>query len=41
MDDVAHRAGVGNATMYRHFPTRRELIVAVYAEEVTALCDRG
>jgi AcrR family transcriptional regulator len=41
LDDVARRAGVGNATMYRHFPTRRELIVAVYAEEVTALCDRG
>jgi AcrR family transcriptional regulator len=41
MDDVAHRAGVGNATMYRHFPTRRELIVAAYAEEVTELCDRG
>jgi AcrR family transcriptional regulator len=41
MDDIARRAGVGNATMYRHFPTRRELIVAVYAEEVTELCDRG
>jgi AcrR family transcriptional regulator len=41
LDDVARRAGVGNATLYRHFPTRRELIVAVYAEEVTALCDRG
>lgn len=41
LDDVARRAGVGNATMYRHFPTRRELIVAVYAEEVTELCDRG
>jgi AcrR family transcriptional regulator len=41
LDDIARRAGVGNATMYRHFPTRRELIVAVYAEEVTALCDRG
>jgi AcrR family transcriptional regulator len=41
LDDIARRAGVGNATMYRHFPTRRELVVAVYAEEVTALCDRG
>jgi AcrR family transcriptional regulator len=41
LDDIARRAGVGNATMYRHFPTRRELIVAVYAEEVTQLCDRG
>jgi AcrR family transcriptional regulator len=41
LDDVARRAGVGNATLYRHFPTRRELIVAVYAEEVSQLCDRG
>ncbi|GAA3515547.1 AcrR family transcriptional regulator [Streptosporangium album] len=41
LDDVARRAGVGNATMYRHFPTRRELIIAVYADEVTELCARG
>jgi hypothetical protein len=27
--------------MYRHFPTRRELIIAVYADEVTALCAQG
>src|SRR3954454_60403 len=41
LDDVARRAGVGNATMYRHFPTRRELIIAVYSEEVAALCARS
>ena len=41
LDDVARRAGVGNATMYRHFPTREELIVAVYSDEVTELCGRG
>jgi AcrR family transcriptional regulator len=41
LDDIARRAGVGNATMYRHFPTRRELIIAVYADEVTALCAHG
>jgi AcrR family transcriptional regulator len=41
LDDIARRAGVGNATMYRHFPTRSDLIVAVYADEVTALCARG
>lgn len=41
LDDIARRAGVGNATMYRHFPTRRELIIAVYSEEVAALCTRG
>jgi AcrR family transcriptional regulator len=37
LDEVARRAGVGNATMYRHFPTRRDLLVAVYADEVAQL----
>lgn len=41
LDDIARRAGVGNATLYRHFPTRRDLVVAVYADEVTALCAYG
>ncbi len=41
LDDIARRAGVGNATMYRHFPTRRELIIAVYSDEVAELCARG
>jgi AcrR family transcriptional regulator len=41
MDDVARRAGVGNATLYRHFPTRGDLLVAAYADEVTALCEKG
>jgi AcrR family transcriptional regulator len=41
LDDVARRAGVGNATMYRHFPTRQELLVAVYSDEVTELCARA
>lgn len=38
LDEVARRAGVGNATLYRHFPTRSDLLVAVYADEVSALC---
>jgi AcrR family transcriptional regulator len=41
LDDIARRAGVGNATMYRHFANRRELALAVYADEVTSLCDHG
>jgi AcrR family transcriptional regulator len=40
-DLIARRAGVGNATLYRHFPTRADLLVAVYADEVEALCRRG
>ncbi len=41
LDEIARRAGVGNATMYRHFPTRREMVIAVYAGEVSALCELG
>jgi AcrR family transcriptional regulator len=37
LDEIARRAGVGNATLYRHFATRRDLIVAVCAGEVDAL----
>ncbi|WP_290050028.1 TetR/AcrR family transcriptional regulator [Amycolatopsis solani] len=39
LDDIARAAGVGNATLYRHFPTRQQLIDAVYAERIQALCD--
>ncbi|MFC5826949.1 TetR/AcrR family transcriptional regulator [Nonomuraea insulae] len=41
LDDVARSAGVGNATMYRHFPTRSDLLAAVYADEVAHLCTRA
>ncbi|MFE2285100.1 TetR/AcrR family transcriptional regulator [Streptomyces sp. NPDC059443] len=30
LDDIARRAGVGNATLYRHFPTRAALVDAVF-----------
>jgi AcrR family transcriptional regulator len=38
LEDIARRAGVGIGTLYRHFPTRADLIEAVYVEEVDALC---
>jgi len=41
LDEIARRAGVGNATLYRHFPGRRELLVAVCVGEVEALCTVG
>jgi AcrR family transcriptional regulator len=41
LDEVARHARVGNATLYRHFPTRGDLLVAVYADEVAALCRQG
>src|ERR1700734_768693 len=37
LDDIARRSGVGNATLYRHFPTRDALIEAVYRSEVEKL----
>ena len=37
LDDIARRSGVGNATLYRHFPTRDDLIEAVYRNEVERL----
>lgn len=33
---IATRAGVGIATIYRHYPTRQDLIVAVYRHQVEA-----
>jgi AcrR family transcriptional regulator len=38
MAEVARRAGVGMATLYRNCPGRRELLEALYADEVDALC---
>ncbi|WP_051804781.1 TetR/AcrR family transcriptional regulator [Streptomyces griseus] len=38
LDLIAVRAGVSNATLYRHFPTRRRLLTAVYAQTIDALC---
>jgi AcrR family transcriptional regulator len=38
MAEVARRAGVGMATLYRNFPGRQELLEALYADEVDALC---
>ena len=38
LEDIARRAGVGIGTLYRHFPTRGDLIEAVYVEEVETLC---
>jgi AcrR family transcriptional regulator len=32
---------VGTGTLYRHFPTREALAVAVYHEEVVAMCARA
>lgn len=46
LDSIALRAGVGNATLYRNFPTREDLLAAVMgsdlqeaAKKSRALCD--
>jgi AcrR family transcriptional regulator len=39
--DIAARAGVGVATIYRHFPTRADLVVAVYRHQIDALAQLG
>jgi AcrR family transcriptional regulator len=38
LEDIARRAGVGIGTLYRNFPTRGDLVEAVYVDEVQALC---
>jgi len=37
--DIAAEAGVGMGTIYRHFPTRADLVVAVFRHQVDALAD--
>ncbi|GAA2528888.1 TetR/AcrR family transcriptional regulator [Winogradskya humida] len=34
LDDIAKRAGVGSATLYRRFPNRQELIWEVFADRM-------
>jgi AcrR family transcriptional regulator len=37
LNAIAKRANVANATLYRHFPTREQLVLEVYGEEVRHL----
>jgi AcrR family transcriptional regulator len=39
MAEIARRAGVGMATLYRNFSSRRELLEALYVDEVDAVCE--
>jgi AcrR family transcriptional regulator len=38
LEDIARRAGVGIGTLYRHFPSRLDLVEAIYVDEVQELC---
>jgi AcrR family transcriptional regulator len=37
LEDIIKKAAVGPGTLYRHFPTREELLVAVYQSEMQKL----
>jgi AcrR family transcriptional regulator len=39
--EVATAAGVGMGTLYRHFPTRADLVVAVYRHQIEACAQAG
>ncbi len=39
MDEIAKRARIGPGTLYRHFPTRDDLLAAVYISEVEKLAE--
>jgi len=39
IDDIAKRAGTGNATLYRRFPTRADLVAAVFADRMAEHVD--
>lgn len=39
--EIAARAGVGLGTIYRHFPNRADLVVAVYRHQVEACAEAG
>jgi AcrR family transcriptional regulator len=38
---IAAKAGVGTATIYRHFPTRADLVIAVYRHQVESCAEAG
>jgi AcrR family transcriptional regulator len=38
MAEISRRAGVGMATLYRNFSNRRELLEALYMDEIDAVC---
>lgn len=39
--EIATAAGVGVGTLYRHFPTRSDLVVAVYRHQIDACAEAG
>lgn len=41
LEEISRQAGVGSATLHRHFPSRASLLRAVFRDRVEALCVRA
>lgn len=41
LEKIARDAGVGSATLHRHFPSRQSLLEAVFHDRVEALCAKA
>jgi len=41
LEEIARRAGVGSATLHRHFAARRDLLEVLFRDGVAALCARA
>ncbi|WP_222431995.1 TetR/AcrR family transcriptional regulator [Leekyejoonella antrihumi] len=41
LDEIARSAGVGIGTLYRHFPTREDLVLEIYGQQVDALVQQS
>lgn len=39
MAEISRRAGVGSATLYRNFANRRQLLEALYVDEIDTVCE--
>ena len=39
LEEIARRAGVGSATLHRHFPARKNLLETVFLDHVREVCD--
>jgi AcrR family transcriptional regulator len=41
LEEIARRAGVGSATLHRHFSGRADLLQAMFRDRIATLCDRA
>jgi AcrR family transcriptional regulator len=41
IEEIARRAGVGTGTVCRHFPTKQDLVLAVFADRLKLIVDEG